>query len=246
METNTVIKARNISKAYAGSSALSGFNLDVYSGQIMGLIGPNGAGKSTFLQAVLGLVDTSGELEVLGLSPKKDRHELLSRVCSITDVAVMPRWMKVEQVLNYVEGVHPRFDTSKARKILSKTNIKMNSRVRTLSRGMVVQLHLSIVMAIDAELLVLDEPTLGLDLSYRKEFYSQLIEDYFDGNKTIIISTHQVEEIEGVLSDVVFMDQGKEVMRGSIDELNQKFLELRPKAENLEKAKALNLSLIHI
>ena len=240
METNTVIKARNISKAYAGSSALSGFNLDVYSGQIMGLIGPNGAGKSTFLQAVLGLVDTSGELEVLGLSPKKDRHELLSRVCSITDVAVMPRWMKVEQVLNYVEGVHPRFDISKARKILSKTNIKMNSRVRTLSRGMVVQLHLSIVMAIDAELLVLDEPTLGLDLSYRKEFYSQLIEDYFDGNKTIIISTHQVEEIEGVLSDVVFMDQGKEVMSGSIDELNQKFLELRPKAENLEKAKALN------
>ena len=240
MEENRVIKARNISKAYAGSSALSGFNLDVYSGQIMGLIGPNGAGKSTFLQAVLGLVDTSGELEVLGISPKKDRHELLSRVCSITDVAVMPRWMKVEQVLNYVEGVHPRFDTSKARKILSKTNININSRVRTLSRGMVVQLHLSIVMAIDAELLVLDEPTLGLDLSYRKEFYSQLIEDYFDGNKTIIISTHQVEEIEGVLSDVVFMDQGKEVMSGSIDELNQKFLELRPKAENLEKAKALN------
>lgn len=240
MKQNRVIKARNIQKKYSGSSALDGFNLEVYSGQIMGLIGPNGAGKSTFLQAILGLVDTTGELEVLGLSPNKDRHELLNRVCSITDVAVMPRWMKVGQVLKYTEGVHPRFDISKARKILSKTNIKKSSRIRTLSRGMVVQLHLSIVMAIDAELLVLDEPTLGLDLSYRKEFYSQLIEDYFDGNKTIIISTHQVEEIEGVLSDVVFMDQGKEIMSGSIDELNQKFLELRPKAENIEKANSLN------
>ena len=240
MESQIVIKARNIHKKYAGSSALAGFDLDVYSGQIMGLIGPNGAGKSTFLQAVLGLVDTTGELEVLGLSPQKDRHELLKRACSITDVAVMPRWMTVGQVLKYVDGVHPRFDLSKARKILSNTNIRRRSLIRTLSRGMVVQLHLAIVMAIDAELLVLDEPTLGLDLSYRKQFYSQLIEDYFDGNKTIIISTHQVEEIEGVLSDIVFLDQGKEVMSGSIEDLNQRFLELRPKGDNLEKAKALN------
>lgn len=240
MESQIVIKARNIHKEYAGRSALVGFNLDVYSGQIMGLIGPNGAGKSTFLQAVLGLVDTTGELEVLGLSPKKDRHELLNRACSITDVAVMPRWMTVEQVLTYVDGVHPRFDLGKANKILSSTNIKKSTRIRALSRGMVVQLHLAIVMAIDAELLVLDEPTLGLDLAYRKQFYSQLIEDYFDGNKTIIISTHQVEEIEGVLSDVVFLDQGKEVMSGSIEDLNQRFLELRPKADNFEKAKALN------
>ena len=240
MESQIVIKARNIQKKYAGSSALAGFDLDVYSGQIMGLIGPNGAGKSTFLQAVLGLVDTTGELEVLGLSPQKDRHELLNRACSITDVAVMPRWMTVGQVLKYVDGVHPRFDLSKARKILSNTNIRRTSLIRTLSRGMVVQLHLAIVMAIDAELLVLDEPTLGLDLSYRKQFYSQLIEDYFDGNKTIIISTHQVEEIEGVLSDIVFLDQGKEVMSGSIEDLNQRFLELRPKGDNLEKAKALN------
>jgi len=240
MESQIVIKARNIEKNYADGSALAGFDLDVYQGQIMGLIGPNGAGKSTFLQAVLGLVDIKGELEVLGLSPKKDRHELLTRVCSITDVAVMPRWMTVGQVLKYVDGVHPNFDLTKARKILSKTNIKRSSRIRALSRGMVVQLHLSIVMAIDAELLVLDEPTLGLDLSYRKEFYSQLIEDYFDGNKTIIISTHQIEEIEGVLSDIVFLDQGKEVLSGSIEDLNQRFLELRPKADNLEKAKALN------
>ena len=240
MESKIVIKARNIEKNYADGSALAGFDLDVYQGQIMGLIGPNGAGKSTFLQAILGLVDIKGELEVLGLSPKKDRHELLTRVCSITDVAVMPRWMTVGQVLKYVDGVHPNFDLTKARKILSKTNIKRSSRIRALSRGMVVQLHLSIVMAIDAELLVLDEPTLGLDLSYRKEFYSQLIEDYFDGNKTIIISTHQIEEIEGVLSDIVFLDQGKEVLSGSIEDLNQRFLELRPKADNLEKAKALN------
>ena len=240
MTTERVIRAKNIKKNYVGSAALSNFNLEVYSGQIMGLIGPNGAGKSTFLQAVLGLVDIKGDLEVLGLSPNKDRHELLNKVCSITDVAIMPRWMTVREVLKYVEGVHPRFNLNKARKILSNTNINRSSRIRTLSRGMVVQLHLAIVMAIDAELLVLDEPTLGLDLSYRKEFYSQLIEDYFDGNKTIIISTHQVEEIEGVLSDVVFMDQGKEILSGSIDELNQKFLELRPKTENLEKAKALN------
>lgn len=244
MESQIVIKARNIEKKYADGSALAGFDLDVYQGQIMGLIGPNGAGKSTFLQAVLGLVDIKGELEVLGLSPKKDRHELLTRVCSITDVAVMPRWMTVGQVLKYVDGVHPNFNLTKARKILSKTNIKRSSRIRALSRGMVVQLHLSIVMAIDAELLVLDEPTLGLDLSYRKEFYSQLIEDYFDGNKTIIISTHQIEEIEGVLSDIVFLDQGKEVLSGSIEDLNQRFLELRPKADNLEKAKALNPLLI--
>ena len=240
MTTERVIRAKNIRKNYADSASLSNFNLEVYSGQIMGLIGPNGAGKSTFLQAVLGLVDTKGDLEVLGLSPNKDRHELLNKVCSITDVAIMPRWMTVREVLKYVEGVHPRFNLNKARKILSNTNINRSSRIRTLSRGMVVQLHLAIVMAIDAELLVLDEPTLGLDLSYRKEFYSQLIEDYFDGNKTIFISTHQVEEIEGVLSDVVFMDRGKEVMTGSIDELNQKFLELRPKAENIEKAKNLN------
>ena len=240
MEHQIVIKARNIQKRYTDRSALAGFDLDVYSGQIMGLIGPNGAGKSTFLQAVLGLVDTTGELEVLGLSPQKDRHELLNRACSITDVAVMPRWMTVEQVLKYVEGVHPRFDLTKATKILSSTNIGRSSLIRTLSRGMVVQLHLALVMAIDAELLVLDEPTLGLDLAYRKQFYSQLIEAYFDGNKTIIISTHQVEEIEGVLSDVVFLDKGKEIMSGSIEDLNQRFQELRPKADNLEKAKALN------
>ena len=240
MQNDIVVKARGIKKKYSDNNALNGLDLDVHQGQILGLIGPNGAGKSTFLHAVLGLLKSEGSLEVMGLEPFKNRHQLLKKVCSITDVAVLPKWMTVEQMLEYVEGVHPEFDPEKARNILSKTNIKNTSKIRTLSRGMIVQLHLAIIMAIDAELLVLDEPTLGLDLVYRKEFYSRLIEDYFDGNKTILISTHQVEEIEGVLTDVVFLDKGQAVMNESIDSLNQRFLELRPNADNNEKAKSLN------
>ena len=240
MQNNIVVKARGIKKKYSDNNALNGLDLDLHQGQILGLIGPNGAGKSTFLHAVLGLLKSEGSLEVMGLEPFKNRHQLLKKVCSITDVAVLPKWMTVEQMLEYVEGVHPEFDPEKARIILSKTNIRNKSKIRTLSRGMIVQLHLAIIMAIDAELLVLDEPTLGLDLVYRKEFYSRLIEDYFDGNKTILISTHQVEEIEGVLTDVVFLDKGQAVMNESIDSLNQRFLELRPNADNNEKAKSLN------
>ena len=240
MQNNIVVKARGIKKKYSDNNALNGLDLDLHQGQILGLIGPNGAGKSTFLHAVLGLLKSEGSLEVMGLEPFKNRHLLLKKVCSITDVAVLPKWMTVEQMLEYVEGVHPEFDPEKARIILSKTNIRNKSKIRTLSRGMIVQLHLAIIMAIDAELLVLDEPTLGLDLVYRKEFYSRLIEDYFDGNKTILISTHQVEEIEGVLTDVVFLDKGHAVMNESIDSLNQRFLELRPNADNNEKAKSLN------
>lgn len=240
MQNDIVVKARGIKKKYSDNNALNGLDLDLHQGQILGLIGPNGAGKSTFLHAVLGLLKSEGSLEVMGLEPFKNRHQLLKKVCSITDVAVLPKWMTVEQMLEYVEGVHPEFDPEKARNILTKTNIKNTSKIRTLSRGMIVQLHLAIIMAIDAELLVLDEPTLGLDLVYRKEFYSRLIEDYFDGNKTILISTHQVEEIEGVLTDVVFLDKGQAVMNESIDSLNQRFLELRPNADNNEKAKSLN------
>ena len=240
MQNDIVVKARGIKKKYSDNNALNGLDLDLHQGQILGLIGPNGAGKSTFLHAVLGLLKSEGSLEVMGLEPFKNRHQLLKKVCSITDVAVLPKWMTVEQMLEYVEGVHPEFDPEKARSILSKTNIKNSSKIRTLSRGMIVQLHLAIIMAIDAELLVLDEPTLGLDLVYRKEFYSRLIEDYFDGNKTILISTHQVEEIEGVLTDVVFLDKGQAGMNESIDSLNQRFLELRPNADNNEKAKSLN------
>ena len=239
MNSDLVIKATGVKKNYEDSYALDGIDIEVTSGQIVGLIGPNGAGKSTFLQSVLGLINTEGNLEVLGLDPRKERHKLLKEVCSITDVAVLPKWMIVDQVLTYVDGVHPGFDLQKCLSILSRTNIKRTSKIKTLSRGMVVQLHLSIVMAINARLLVLDEPTLGLDLVYRKEFYSQLIEDYYDGDKTILISTHQVEEIEGVLSDAVFMNQGRVVMQDSIDTINKKFLELRPNQESIEKAKSL-------
>ena len=238
--TNAVINARNISKKYDDSYALDGIDLQVMQGQIMGLIGPNGAGKSTFLQSVLGLLKTEGTLEVLGLDPRKDRHKLLKEVCSITDVAVLPKWMTVIQLLNYMDGVHPGFSLEKCIDILSRTNIKLPSKIKVLSRGMVVQLHLSIVMAINAKVLILDEPTLGLDLVYRKDFYSQLIEDYYEGNKTILISTHQVEEIEGVLSDAVFMNQGRIVMQDSIESINRKYLELRPDQNSIDKARSLN------
>jgi len=239
MNTEVVIKANNISKKYDDSYALDGIDIEVSKGQIMGLIGPNGAGKSTFLQSVLGLLKTEGNLEVLGLDPRKDRHKLLKEVCSITDVAVLPKWMTVAQLLRYMEGVHPSFDINKCISILSRTNIKLPSKIKVLSRGMVVQLHLSLVMAINAKVLILDEPTLGLDLVYRKDFYSQLIEDYYEGNKTILISTHQVEEIEGVLSDAVFMNQGRIVMKDSIESINKKYLELRPDQKYLDDAKSL-------
>ena len=234
-----IIKAESIKKNYDTSYALDGIDIEVLSGQILGLIGPNGAGKSTFLQSILGLIKTEGNLEVLGMDPRRDRHQLLKEVCSITDVAVLPKWMTVDQVLQYVDGVHPKFDIKKCLSILSKTDIKRSSKIKILSRGLVVQLHLSIVMAIDAKLLVLDEPTLGLDLIYRKEFYSQLIEDYYDGDRTILISTHQVEEIEGVLSDALFMNQGRVVMYDSIESINKKFLELRPNNDSIEKGRSL-------
>ena len=240
MNTEVVIKANNISKKYDESYALDSIDIEVSKGQIMGLIGPNGAGKSTFLQSVLGLLKTEGNLEVLGLDPRKDRHKLLKEVCSITDVAVLPKWMTVQQLLSYMSGVHPGFDLDKCISILSRTNIKLHSKIKVLSRGMVVQLHLSLVMAIDAKILILDEPTLGLDLVYRKDFYSQLIEDYYEGNKTILISTHQVEEIEGVLSDAVFMNQGRIVMQDSIESINKKYLELRPDQNSINAAKTLN------
>ena len=234
-----IIKAESLKKNYDTSYALDGIDVKVLSGQILGLIGPNGAGKSTFLQSILGLIKTEGNLEVLGMDPRRDRHQLLKDVCSITDVAVLPKWMTVDQVLQYVDGVHPKFDIKKCLSILSKTDIKRSSKIKILSRGLVVQLHLSIVMAIDAKLLVLDEPTLGLDLVYRKEFYSQLIEDYYDRDRTILISTHQVEEIEGVLSDALFMNQGRVVMHDSIESINKKFLELRPNNECIEEGRSL-------
>ena len=240
MNKDIVVKAHGVKKNYDNSYALNGIDLEVTSGQILGFLGPNGAGKSTFLQSVLGLINTEGNLEVLGLDPRRDRHKLLKEVCSITDVAVLPKWMTVQQLLDYMDGVHPGFHLDKCKSILSRTNIKLHSKIKVLSRGMVVQLHLSLVMAIDAKILVLDEPTLGLDLVYRKDFYSQLIEDYYEGDKTILISTHQVEEIEGVLSDAVFMNQGRIVMKDSIESINKKYLELRPDQNYLDAAKSLN------
>ena len=203
------IQARDLRKTYGSTVALDSVNLTVEEGRIVGLIGPNGAGKSTALNAMLGLTSFQGDLKVLGHDPWSERQALMLDVCFIADVAVLPRWMRVYQVLDYVAGVHPRFDREKAEAFLAKTTIKSRSKVRELSKGMVTQLHLAVIMAIDAKLLVLDEPTLGLDLLYRKQFYDTLLNDYFDHRRTILITTHQVEEIEHVLTDVVFIDRGR-------------------------------------
>ena len=211
----TCIEARGLRKAFGTTVALDGLNLKVNEGRILGLIGPNGAGKSTALNAILGLTPYEGELRVLGRNPWIERDQLMRDVCFIADVAVLPRWMRVSQVLDYVTGVHPRFDRSKAESFLARTEIKRASKIRQLSKGMVAQLHLALVMAIDARLLLLDEPTLGLDILYRKQFYDSLLNDYFDHNRTIIVTTHQVEEIEGVLTDLMFINHGRIVLECS-------------------------------
>ncbi|MFY9947177.1 MAG: ABC transporter ATP-binding protein, partial [Candidatus Sulfotelmatobacter sp.] len=201
----TVIEARGLRKAFGKTIALDGINLHVEEGRILGIIGPNGAGKSTALNAILGLTQYQGELKVLGREPWTERDQLMRDVCFISDIAVLPRWIRVSQTLDYVAGVHPRFDRAKAEGFLAKTDISRSSKVRELSKGMVTQLHLALVMAIDARLLVLDEPTLGLDLLYRKQFYDSLLNDYFDRNRTIVVTTHQVEDVQHVLTDLVFI-----------------------------------------
>src|SRR5665213_2738424 len=210
------IEARGLRKAFGATVALDGVDLRVEEGRILGLIGPNGAGKSTALNAILGLTSYRGELKVLGRDPWKERDKLMTDVCFIADVAVLPRWMKVSQALDYVAGVHPRFDRAKAEAFLAKTSIKRASKVRELSKGMVTQLHLALVMAIDAKLLVLDEPTLGLDLLYRKQFYETLLNDYFDKSRTIVVTTHQVEEIQDILTDLMFINAGRIVLSCSM------------------------------
>jgi ABC-2 type transport system ATP-binding protein len=220
------IEARGLRKSYGGSVALDGIDLTVEEGRIVGLIGPNGAGKSTALNAMLGLIPFQGELKVLGHDPWSEREALMLEVCFIADVAVLPRWMRVSQLLDYVAGVHPRFDRAKAEAFLAKTTIKHRSRIRELSKGMVTQLHLAVTMAIDARLLVLDEPTLGLDLLYRKQFYDSLLNDYFDHRRTIFVTTHQVEEIEHVLTDVIFIDRGRIALSCSMDDLAARFAEV--------------------
>src|SRR5438477_6124414 len=213
------IEARKLRKAYGTTVALDGIDLTVDEGRILGLLGPNGAGKTTAFNAILGLTPYQGELKVVGRDPWKERDQLMRDVCFIADVAVLPRWIRVSQALDYVAGVHPRFDRAKAEALLAKTTIGCDRKVRELSKGMVTQLHLALVMAIDARLLVLDEPTLGLDILFRKQFYDSLLNDYFDRNRTVVVATHQVEEIEHVLTDVVFIDRGRIVFNRSMEEV---------------------------
>jgi ABC-2 type transport system ATP-binding protein len=233
----TCIEAHGLRKVYGKSVALDGIDLRVEEGRILGLIGPNGAGKSTALNAMLGLTPYQGELKVLGLDPWTQRDELMLDVCFVADVAVLPRWMKVSQALDYVAGVHPRFDRAKAEGFLARTTIKRTSKVKELSKGMVAQLHLALVMAIDARLLVLDEPTLGLDILYRKQFYDTLLNEYFDGDRTIVITTHQVDEIQDVLTDLMFVNHGRIVLSSSMDAIETRYAELMVKPENLAAAR---------
>ena len=235
----TVIEARGLRKAFGATIALDSINLRVDEGRILGLIGPNGAGKSTALNAILGLTQYQGELRVLGRDPWLERDQLMRDICFISDVAVLPRWMRVSQALDYVAGVHPRFDRAKAEGFLTKTDVKRTSRVRELSKGMVAQLHLALVMAIDARLLVLDEPTLGLDLLYRKQFYDSLLNDYFDHTRTILVTTHQVEDVQYVLTDLMFISRGRIVLDCSMEDFESRYAEVTVRPEQVAAARAL-------
>ncbi|HLO05631.1 MAG TPA: ABC transporter ATP-binding protein [Terriglobales bacterium] len=233
------IEARGLHKAFGRTVALDCVDLRVEEGHILGIIGPNGAGKTTALNAILGLTPYQGQLSVLGRDPWTERDQLMCDVCFISDVAVLPRWMRVSQALDYVGGVHPRFDRARAQGLLAKTNIRHTSKVRELSKGMVTQLHLALIMAIDARLLVLDEPTLGLDILYRKQFYDTLLNDYFDRSRTIVVATHQVEEIQNVLTDVMFIDRGRIVFDRSMEELESRYVELTVNPEQVAAARTL-------
>jgi ABC-2 type transport system ATP-binding protein len=233
------IEARGLRKAFGKTTALDGLDLRVEEGRILGIIGPNGAGKTTALNAILGLTTYQGELRVLGRDPRSERDQLMRDVCFIADVAVLPRWARVSQLMDYLVGVHPRFDRVKAEAFLAKTDIQLASKVRDLSKGMVTQLHLALVMAIDAKLLVLDEPTLGLDILYRKQFYDSLLNDYFDRSRTIVVTTHQVEEIEHVLTDLMFINRGRIVFHSSMDEFESRYLEVMVHPEKAAAARAL-------
>ncbi|MEO8848854.1 MAG: ABC transporter ATP-binding protein [Casimicrobiaceae bacterium] len=236
----TCIEARGLRKVYGSTVALDNVDLRVGEGRIVGLIGPNGAGKSTALNAILGLTAYEGQLTVLGRNPWTERDQLMRDVCFIADVAVLPRWLRVAQALDFIGGVHPRFDRAKAEGFLARTAIKRNSKVRELSKGMVTQLHLALVMAIDARLLVLDEPTLGLDILFRKQFYDSLLNDYFDHSRTIIVTTHQVEEIQHVLTDVMFINHGRIVLDCSMENFESRYVELMVQPEHAAAARALN------
>jgi len=234
-----VVSARNLRKAYKNKLALDNTAFDIAPGRIIGLIGPNGAGKTTALKAILGLIPFEGELKVLGRDPRSERDELMNDVCFIADVAVLPRWIRVSQAIDFVAGVHPRFDRTRCERFLANTQLKPQMRVRELSKGMIVQLHLALVMAIDAKLLVLDEPTLGLDILYRKQFYQRLLEDYFDEQKTILITTHQVEEVEHILTDVMFIRDGRIVLDAPMEDVGERYVEVLVNSDRIDTARAL-------
>jgi ABC-2 type transport system ATP-binding protein len=237
--TSTVIEANALSKRYGSLLALDAVSFQVQSGRIVGLIGRNGAGKTTLLKAILGLTACEGSVHVLGLDPARDRNLLMRDVCFIADTAIMPRWLRVDQAIEYVAGVHPRFQRARAEEFLAGTRIQRRSRIGELSKGMVTQLHLALILAIDARLLVLDEPTLGLDLLYRRQFYDTLLNDYFDHERTILLTTHQVEEVENLLTDVMFVDGGRIVLDAPVDELPQHFVQLTVAGDHVEAARAL-------
>jgi ABC-2 type transport system ATP-binding protein len=234
-----VIEARGLAKSYGGTRALDGVSFSVEPGRIVGLIGPNGAGKTTALKAILGLTSFAGELHVLGLDPRSQRDQLMRDVCFIADVAVLPRWLRVAQAVDFVEHVHPRFDRSVAENFLTKTDIKRGSRIGQLSKGMVTQLHLALILAIDARLLVLDEPTLGLDLLYRRQFYDTLLNDYFDKERTIVLTTHQVEEVEQLFTDVIFINHGHFTLNLPVEELGSRYRQLTVSPEQAARAREL-------
>ncbi|UGB46901.1 ABC transporter ATP-binding protein [Frateuria edaphi] len=236
---SAIVTARNLSKRYKNTTALDSVNFEIQSGRIVGLIGPNGAGKTTALKAILGLTSFDGELNVLGYDPRTQRDKLMEQVCFIADVAVLPRWIRVREAIDFVAHVHPRFDRAKCEGFLKRTKLMPDQRVRQMSKGMIVQLHLALVMAIDARLLVLDEPTLGLDILYRKQFYQSLLEDYFDENKTIIVTTHQVEEIEHILTDLMFIRDGKIVLDTDMEAVSDRFAEVMVNADQAAAARAL-------
>ena len=233
---SAIIEARDLTRNFGDLKAVDGVDLKVGTGSVLGLIGPNGAGKTTLLRALLGLTEYRGGLDVLGLSPRRDRARLMEQVCFIADTAVLPRWMRVAQLLDYVSGVHPRFSRESAEAFLRDTEVRLDRRIRELSKGMMVQLHLAVVMAIDAKLLILDEPTLGLDILFRKRFFEQLISDYYDGERTIIISTHQVEEVEHILTDLVFINRGKIILDTPMDVLEERYVQLNAVGESAGRA----------
>lgn len=237
--TTPVIEARQLAKSYGKNPALQGVSFSIAPGRIVGLIGPNGSGKTTTLKAILGLTRYEGDLSVLGRNPSTQRDLLMRDVCFIADVAVLPKWLRVCNAIDYVAGVHPRFDRARAEAFLARTDIRMRSRVRELSKGMVTQLHLALILAIDAKLLVLDEPTLGLDLLYRRQFYDTLLNDYFDKERTILLTTHQVEEIENLLTDVIFIDRGRLVLESTVESLPERFMQLTVSGAAAERARAL-------